>query len=49
MLVPTPNAAAGTFIGTSNIFAVAVFPQNYLTNVEPGDEVEIGINLSRAC
>jgi hypothetical protein len=41
MLLPTPNAAAGTFVDTSNIFAVAVAPQNYLTNVEPRDEVAL--------
>jgi membrane fusion protein, multidrug efflux system len=34
-------AAAGTFIDTSRIFVAAVFPQNYLTNVEPGNNVEI--------
>jgi membrane fusion protein, multidrug efflux system len=34
-------AAAGTFIDTTDIFVGAVFPQNYLTNVEPGDDVEL--------
>jgi membrane fusion protein (multidrug efflux system) len=41
MLSPVTAAAAGTFIDTSNIFVAAVFPQNYLTNVEPGNDVEI--------
>ena len=41
MLVPAPVAAAGAFIDTSNIFVAAVFPQNYLTNVEPGNDVEL--------
>jgi multidrug resistance efflux pump len=41
MLVPMPIAAAGTFICTSETFIVASFPQNYLTNVRPGDEVEL--------
>ena len=41
MLVPMPTAAAGTFVDTSNLSVVAVFPQNYLTNVRPGDEAEM--------
>jgi hypothetical protein len=41
MLVPMPFAAAGTFICTSETFVVASFPQNYLVNVEPGNEVEV--------
>ena len=41
MLTSAPVAAAGTFIDTSDIFVGAVFPQNYLTNVEPGDDVEL--------
>jgi multidrug resistance efflux pump len=41
MLVPMPMAAAGTFIDTSETVVVASFPQNYLTNVEPGNEVEV--------
>ncbi len=41
MLVPAPIAAAGTFVNTSDIYVGASFPQNYLTNVEPGDEVEL--------
>jgi multidrug resistance efflux pump len=41
MLVPMPLAAAGTFINTSVSFVVAVFPQNYLMNVRPGNEVEL--------
>jgi membrane fusion protein, multidrug efflux system len=41
MLVPAPVAAAGTFVDTSSIQAVALFPQNYLTNVRQGDDVEL--------
>ena len=41
MLVPSPAAAAGTFVDTSDIYVLAVFPQNYLTNVEPGNAVEL--------
>jgi membrane fusion protein, multidrug efflux system len=36
-----PLAAAGTFISTSETTVVASFPQNYLTNVEPGNDVEL--------
>jgi multidrug resistance efflux pump len=39
--VPAPVAAAGTFISTAETFIAAAFPQNYLTNVQPGDEVEL--------
>jgi len=41
MLVPMPLAAAGTFINTTETVIGAAFPQNYLMNVKPGDEVEI--------
>jgi multidrug resistance efflux pump len=41
MLVPMPSAVAGTFVDTSSVNAFAAFPQNYLTNVRPGDEVEM--------
>jgi multidrug resistance efflux pump len=41
MLVPMPMAPAGTFISTSETFIAAVFPQNYLVNVKPGNEVEL--------
>jgi multidrug resistance efflux pump len=41
MLVPMPLAAAGTFIDTEDTFIAAAFPQNYLTNVEPEDDVEL--------
>jgi multidrug resistance efflux pump len=41
MLVPMPLAAAGTFVDTSSIAVGAVFPQNWLTNVKPGDDVEL--------
>jgi membrane fusion protein (multidrug efflux system) len=41
MLVPSPAAAAGTFIETSSTNVAAVFSQNYLGNVRPGDDVEL--------
>jgi multidrug resistance efflux pump len=41
MLVSLPLAPAGTFITTSDVSIVAVFPQNYLMNVESGDDVEM--------
>jgi len=39
--VPAPVAAAGTFVDTADINVFAAFPQNYLTNVEPGNDVEL--------
>jgi membrane fusion protein (multidrug efflux system) len=41
MLVPAPIAPAGTFVMTSDIAVAAVFPQNWLSNVQPGDDVEM--------
>jgi multidrug resistance efflux pump len=41
MLASATVSAAGTFVDTSDIAVVAVFPQNYLTNVEPGNDVEL--------
>ena len=41
MLVPAPMAAAGTFVSTEDISLFAVFPQNYLMHVQPGDDVEV--------
>ena len=41
MLVPMPMAAAGTFISTADTSIVAAYPQNYLMNVKPGNEVEM--------
>jgi multidrug resistance efflux pump len=41
MIVPMPMAAAGTFIETGDTAVVAVFPQNYLSYVRPGNEVEL--------
>jgi multidrug resistance efflux pump len=41
MLVPRPMSAAGTFISTSENAVVASLPQNYLTNVAPGNDVEV--------
>jgi multidrug resistance efflux pump len=44
MVVPAPIAAAGTFVVTSDIGVAAVFPQNWLSNVQPGDDVEMVLN-----
>jgi len=41
MLSTVSAAAAGTFVDTSVIALAAVFPQNYLTNVQKGDDVEV--------
>jgi membrane fusion protein (multidrug efflux system) len=41
MLVSLPLAPAGTFINTSDSAIVASFPQNYLMNVQAGDDVEV--------
>jgi multidrug resistance efflux pump len=41
MLVTAPIAAAGTFINTAETFIAASYPQNYLNNVKPGDDVEL--------
>jgi multidrug resistance efflux pump len=41
MLASAPIGAAGTFVDTSDIAVIAVFPQNYLSNVEPGNDVEL--------
>jgi multidrug resistance efflux pump len=41
MLVPMPLAAAGTFVDTSSIAVGAVFPQNWVANVQSGDDVEL--------
>jgi multidrug resistance efflux pump len=44
MLVPMPLAAAGTFVNVSDTAVAAVFPQNWLANVEPGNDVEMVLN-----
>ena len=44
MLVPMPLAAAGTFVNVSDTAVAAVFPQNWLSNVQPGDDVELVLN-----
>jgi multidrug resistance efflux pump len=41
MVVPAPITAAGAFVDTSDVAVAAVFPQNWLSNVEPGDDVEM--------
>jgi multidrug resistance efflux pump len=41
MVIPYTVAAAGVFISTEETNVIASFPQNYLMNVEPGDEVEM--------
>jgi multidrug resistance efflux pump len=44
MLVSLRMAPAGTFVVTSDTAVAAVFPQNWLSNVRPGDEVEFVLN-----
>lgn len=44
MLVPVPIAAAAAFVVTSDTAVAAVFPQNWLSNVEPGNDVEMILN-----
>jgi membrane fusion protein (multidrug efflux system) len=44
MLVSLRMAPAGTFVVTSDIAVAAVFPQNWLSNVRPGDDAEIVLN-----
>jgi membrane fusion protein, multidrug efflux system len=44
MLVPAPLAAAGTFVNVSDTAVAAVFPQNWLSNVQAGDDVEMVLN-----
>ena len=41
MVTPIIAAAFGTFVDTSSIQVLALFPQNYLNNVRPGDDVEM--------
>jgi multidrug resistance efflux pump len=41
MAMPTPAAPLGTFVDTSRIVILGVYPQNLLMNVNPGDEVEL--------
>ena len=41
MLVPFAVSPAGTFINTSETTIAAVLPQEYLVNVQPGDEVDV--------
>jgi len=41
MAMPTPQAPLGTFVDTSQAVIVGSFPQNLLTNVKPGDAVEL--------
>lgn len=40
-VVPVPLAAYGTFVDTSIIQVLALYPQNYLMNVRQGDDVEM--------
>ncbi len=44
MLVPMPLTAAGTFINTEQTFIAAAFHQNWLMNVQPGNDVEFVLN-----
>jgi multidrug resistance efflux pump len=41
MAMPTPQAPLGSFVDTSRVFIVGSYPQNVLTNVQPGDAVEL--------
>jgi len=41
MAMPTPAAPLGTFVDTSQVAILGIYPQNLLTNVKPGDAVEI--------
>jgi multidrug resistance efflux pump len=42
--VPAPISATGTFVVTTDTAVAAVFPQNWLSNVEPGNDVEMVLN-----
>jgi membrane fusion protein (multidrug efflux system) len=44
MLVSLPIAPAGTFVVTADTAVAAVYPQNWLANVEPGNDVEMVLN-----
>jgi multidrug resistance efflux pump len=44
MLVPYTVAPAGTFVVTTDTAIAAVFPQNWLSNVEPGNDAEVILN-----
>jgi multidrug resistance efflux pump len=44
MLVPMPLTAAGTFINTEETFIAASFHQNWLMNVQSGNDVELVLN-----
>ncbi len=41
MAMPTPQAPLGSFVDTSQVAIVGSYPQNLLTNVKPGDAVEL--------
>ncbi|EMI53953.1 HlyD family secretion protein [Rhodopirellula sallentina] len=41
MAVPMPFSQLGTFVDTTQVLLVASFPQNLLSNVQPGDEAEL--------
>jgi multidrug resistance efflux pump len=40
MAVPMPFSQLGTFVDTTQVILVASFPQNLLSNVQPGDQAE---------
>jgi len=44
MVVALPMSPAGTFIETADTFVVAVFPQNHLMNVQPGNDVDLALD-----
>jgi membrane fusion protein, multidrug efflux system len=49
MLVPAPVAAAGMVRQHIGYGVAAVFPQNWQTNVRPGDDVEMVLNPYPGC
>jgi membrane fusion protein, multidrug efflux system len=40
----TAGGVGGTFVKTSDIAVLATYPQNFLANVQPGDDVEMVLN-----
>ncbi len=41
MAMPSPQAPLGSFVDTSRVVILGSYPQNLLTNVKPGDAVEL--------
>jgi len=40
----TAGGVGGTFVKTSDVAVLATYPQNFLANVQPGDDVEMVLN-----